>query len=89
MLELGLHLVNTQQILKQEWFHGKHILESNKVLDYDGPRAEMKFNIIKSYDLLHKAIDSMKKNVLDLQSAEILMPTISCIDHEEYSVGSY
>ena len=81
-------MVNTQQILKQEWFRGKHILESNKVLDYDGPRAEMKFNIIMSYDLLHKAIDSMKQNVLDLQLAEALMPTISCIDREEWSVAS-
>ena len=30
LLDLSLHLVKTQGILKQEWFHGKHILELNK-----------------------------------------------------------
>ena len=62
LLELTIHLCNTQEILEQEWFRGKHILKSNKALDYDSIRAKMKFNISKSYNLLGKAIDSMNKN---------------------------
>ena len=89
LLELSIHLYNTQEILKQEWFHGKHILESNKALDYDSIRAEMKFNISKSYNLLRgKAIDSMKKNLLDMASPEVQMLT-SAIDVTEWSITSY
>ena len=87
LLELTNHLFNTQEILKEECFHGKHVLESNKALDYDGIRADMKFNISKSYNLLSKAIDSLKTNLLDLELPEIRMPT-SAIDATEWSITS-
>ena len=52
LLELTIHVCSTQEILKEEWFRGKHFLESNEALDYDGIRTEMKLNIGKSYNLL-------------------------------------
>ena len=90
MLELSLHLYNTKEILKQEEEElcCEHILESNKALNYDGIRAEMKLNISESYNLLGKAIDSTKKNHLDLESPEVQMPT-SVIDDMEWSIASY
>ena len=89
LLDLTIHLCKTQEILKEEWFRGKHILESNEALHYDGIRFEMKLNIGKSYNLVGKAIDSLQKNLLELESGEVQMPRSSCIDFEEYSVGSY
>ena len=89
LLDLTIHLCETHEILKEEWFCGKHILESNEALYYDGIRTEMKMKIGKSYNLVGKAIDSLQKNLLELESAEVQMPRSSCIYFEEYSVGSY